>query len=113
MSMLLKSHIFGGTGFMSVLLKSQSVCPHFWAKISVLLSMIDLAQKRTVFSVLSLFWKRKRKLMRLPCCLYVCVSSPGIARLWLGHHFPTATHTDATAFCVTIVVLRTQYAVKV
>jgi hypothetical protein len=30
--------------------------------------------KNVFFSLLSVFWKNKRRLMRSPCCLYVCVS---------------------------------------
>jgi hypothetical protein len=89
---VLCSCCFGGAGSLSMLLKSMST---FLGQ-DVSVAEYDRSCPKKDCSILSFFWKRKRKLMRLPCCLYVCVSSPGIARQWLDNHSPTAMHTDAT-----------------
>jgi hypothetical protein len=53
-----------------------------------------------LFSLLSLFWRNKRRLVRSPCCLWVCLCIPTnswkppiVARQRFNKHFPTAANT--------------------
>jgi hypothetical protein len=67
----------------------------------LLVISINILDYRTLicllfFILLSLFWKNKRRLMRSPSCLCMCVSLHPAVRQWLRKYVPAATNKHAT-----------------